>query len=264
MYSSLHDMTVAGRSMLASTLLSPAQTRRWLKPRSHTSSLTGSVGLPWEIQRGPVSATIPRVIDAYTKGGNLGDWGTLLVLLPDYNVGFNVLGAAIGGVTPTIFADIVSTYLLPALEQTAKDQTMAKYGGRYAAQGLNSSLELTTAEIVPGLNVGVNVASLLSNGTALVATLAGEQSAAQIYPSGLRSAAGNGTVKSSWNFIVSTAGPPTTRGFFTQACETWFSVNVLDYGNLPVDELVFYEDEKTGVVQKVEIPGLRVVMEKVA
>lgn len=70
MYSSLRDMTTAGRSMLASTLLTPAETRRWLKPRSHTSTLTESVGLPWEIERGPVSPNNSRIVDAYTKGGN--------------------------------------------------------------------------------------------------------------------------------------------------------------------------------------------------
>ena len=55
-----------------------------MKPVTHTSSLTSSVGAPWEIFR----MKIPRgVVDLYTKGGDIGVYSSLLVLVPDYDVG---------------------------------------------------------------------------------------------------------------------------------------------------------------------------------
>ena len=192
------------------------------------------------------------------------------MLLPDWEVGFTFLGAAVGGVAPGVFADIVGGFIMPALEDTARGQAGGKYGGVYEAMGdggLNSSLELTTEEIAPGLDVGVNVVKWVSNGTVLLGEVgAGSEVAAQIYPAGLRSEGnGNGTVRTAWNFVETVANGvgAGSRGFFTQECNSWEGVNSLDYGNLPVDEMVFEEDVATGKVLAVEIPGLRVRMGKV-
>ncbi|KAH7353176.1 beta-lactamase/transpeptidase-like protein [Pyrenochaeta sp. MPI-SDFR-AT-0127] len=48
-YPNARDLRALGLSILQSKLLSGAQARQWMKPHVHTSSLTGSVGAPWEI-----------------------------------------------------------------------------------------------------------------------------------------------------------------------------------------------------------------------
>jgi CubicO group peptidase (beta-lactamase class C family) len=69
MYSSPRDMVKLGQSILSNTQLSPAATRRWLKPWASTSVWQQVVGLAWEIARWPVKG---RVVDVYTKQGDLG------------------------------------------------------------------------------------------------------------------------------------------------------------------------------------------------
>jgi len=69
MYSSSRDMVKLGQSIITNTLLSPASTRRWLKPWAHTSVWQQAMGLAWEIARWPVDN---RIVDVYTKQGDLG------------------------------------------------------------------------------------------------------------------------------------------------------------------------------------------------
>jgi len=86
-YSSINDMRTPSKSVLNSTLISKAQTRRWLKPLSFTASINTSVGAPWGINRAPIEK--PTYL--YTKGGDIWLYSTLFALLPDYGVGFAVL-----------------------------------------------------------------------------------------------------------------------------------------------------------------------------
>ena len=94
-YSSPADISKLGRAILQSTLLSKAQTRRWMKPVSHTADIAISVGAPWEIHRVVVPST-KRVVDLYTKSGGIGAYTSKLILIPDFDVGFSILAASHG------------------------------------------------------------------------------------------------------------------------------------------------------------------------
>jgi hypothetical protein len=142
MYSSTNDLLVLGRAILKTTLLSPAQTRRWMKPVTHTSSITASVGAPWEIFRVP---TKRGVIDLYTKRGDLGVYAGIIVLCPDYDIGFTILSAAaresIADASVTVLADIITQTFLPAVEAAAKDNAASTFAGTYkATNAINSSI----------------------------------------------------------------------------------------------------------------------------
>lgn len=69
MYSSSRDLVKLGQSILNNTQLSPASTRRWLKPWAHTAVWQQAMGLAWEITRWPVD---DRIVDVYTKQGDFG------------------------------------------------------------------------------------------------------------------------------------------------------------------------------------------------
>ncbi|KAH7130307.1 beta-lactamase/transpeptidase-like protein, partial [Dendryphion nanum] len=101
-FSSTSDLSAIGRSILSSSLLHPNTTRAWLKPTSFTSSLIGAVGRPWEIFRASLDPENNRVVDLYTKGGNIGVYASLLALIPDFNVGFAVQAASLQGANPTV------------------------------------------------------------------------------------------------------------------------------------------------------------------
>lgn len=89
-YSSTKDMRPIGKAILSSTLLSPAQTRRWMKPQTFAANDAMLVGRPWEIYKAPLPE---RSVWMYTKGGDIGLYSAQIVLLSDYGIGFNFLGA---------------------------------------------------------------------------------------------------------------------------------------------------------------------------
>jgi hypothetical protein len=101
-------MSVIGCAILSSSLLLPNTTRAWIKPTLHTSSLFGAVRRPWEIYcavLGPAENN--RVVDLYTKNGNLGRYSCKFVLVPDYNVGFVVMMAGQSSKTSNKLSGII-------------------------------------------------------------------------------------------------------------------------------------------------------------
>lgn len=165
--STINDLARLGRGILNSTLLSPEDTRRWLKPFSHTAHLQYSVGRPWEIMRYTHPST-RKVTDLYTKVGDSGDYSSFLVLIPDYQAGFSILASSTSSARTTVvaeIADIVFNTILPALEAQAATEAESKLAGVYTSTGpVNSSLTLAfnnSASAAPGLHI----TSWISNGT---------------------------------------------------------------------------------------------------
>lgn len=72
--STTNDLAKFGTALLNATLLSPEATRRWMKPQSHTASLTASVGAAWEIHRW-IDPETEGVVELYTKSGDAGNYG---------------------------------------------------------------------------------------------------------------------------------------------------------------------------------------------
>ncbi len=91
-HQSVRDLSLVGRAILNSTLLPRNSTGAWLKPVSHTASLHGSLGFPWEIVRLDLPvvehSNQTRTVDLYTKAGGIGAYGALLALSPDHDLGF--------------------------------------------------------------------------------------------------------------------------------------------------------------------------------
>jgi hypothetical protein len=78
--------------MLSSSIISPATTRRWLKPVSLTSNFVNSQGRPWEIYSAVAEASSP-VTEIYTVIGSIGYYSYYIGLVPKYNIGFAMLAA---------------------------------------------------------------------------------------------------------------------------------------------------------------------------
>ncbi|KAL5587205.1 hypothetical protein FOVSG1_012341 [Fusarium oxysporum f. sp. vasinfectum] len=149
-YSSIADLRRIGQSILTYEMLSPSQTRRWMKPLSFTADPQVAVGAPWEIAR--VTSTTNRASWMYTKGGQLGMYSSLMALLPDWGVGLTVLAAGTGasGVVGMIPGAMVSK-LVPALEQAAKRQARQSYSGRYGDE--RNGMMVAVQDSLPGLGV---------------------------------------------------------------------------------------------------------------
>lgn len=256
MYMSLKDVTAAGISMLSSTLLPPAVTRRWMKPTAHTSNLVNAVGAPWEIFR-DITGPNNRIVDYYTKSGDIGTYSSIIALSPDYNVGFAILAAQDqGSPAVSVVADLIADALLPALEDVAKEQATAAYVGTYTSQdGKNNSLTLATDDMP-----GMAITSWTSNGTdemaGLSALLGLSQPILRLYPTNAQTSSSR-----AYRMIIQDAAQFMDTGVFSSACETWVTVDGTVYGAQGVDEFDFGIGSD-GKAMSVTLPAYRQTLVK--
>lgn len=152
MYSSSDNLVRLGRSILLNKQLSAPDTRRWMKPTSHTSSPFFSVGSPWEIWRTRSQITSGRVVDLYTKSGSVGQYNSQLILLLDYGVTLSVLGAgSSSGSVVTIATEMVLQSLIPMLEDITISEACGKLCGTYESSQPKMNSSVTIAADATGL-----------------------------------------------------------------------------------------------------------------
>ena len=283
-YSTINDMRRFGLSILNSTVLSPAQTRRWLKPHSFTPDTWMVVGAPWEIVPFPPNDRYPTRI--YAKSGGMGLYSAEMGLIPDYNVGFTVLAAGpLSSAVNAIGSDLISSTFMTAVKAAAREQTDRNYAGVYEDKASNSSLVLS---VVDGEEGGalLHIDNWTWEGedlTALFGLVVGINTTIlpldfHLYPTGLNSKGPEGTNVVSWrtsyNFasfdldalpndnstsddtdplssLTSILGP------FSLACPNWAAVDAISYGGISSDEVVFNVDSQTGEVLSAELRVLR-------
>ncbi|KAI8940804.1 hypothetical protein NX059_002067 [Plenodomus lindquistii] len=250
MYSTPNDLSAIGRAILSSSLLPRPTTRAWLKPTSFTSSLLGATGRPWEIFRAVTSTEHNRVIDLYTKSGNLPGYGANLVLIPDFEVGFVINMAGGRGTVAYPIASLIIDDLLPALDEAARVQADAAFAGTYTAtNGLNSTIGLTTRPGIPGLSIETWV----SNGTDLRSEYLQSPEWFQMYPTNIVSGDGTEVSWRSTSIVLPDTGSP------FDACPSWVVLDRPNYGVYGVDEFVFHVGDD-GVAVGIEPMALKVVL----
>ncbi|EEH11641.1 conserved hypothetical protein [Histoplasma capsulatum G186AR] len=259
-YSSASDLARVGQSILQSRLISETDTRRWLKPNSHTSSLLSSVGSPWEIYR----SSSPRLVDFYTKFGDLGSYGSAIALIPDYDVGFTVLAAGANpGRQRTLLADLIGSLLSATLEKEARIQAIEAFAGTYTSpyneNDMTTVVKISDEKDSPG--PGLAIDSFYLNGVSfedLVGAFIGEPRGTfpkvglRLQPTGLTARYANrsrGSVRARTSFRVIADIPEpgannnmTKEKIFSGPCKTWMLIDGLRYGGRSIDELVFELD----------------------
>ncbi|KAK5557381.1 hypothetical protein LTR46_004407 [Exophiala xenobiotica] len=196
LFSTTHDLAKFGIAILNSTLLPANATRKWMKPTSHTASLTYAVGAPWEIVRyihpDPRTARTAstasdsatgKVSDLYTKSGDSGYYSSNIVLIPEYGAGFTILSAStnesVRGPVTNLVLDYTTNAVLPALEAQAAQEAKRNFVGTYESEStststsstLNSSLTIAfNKSTVVGGNGGLSIFRWISNGTDVLAS----------------------------------------------------------------------------------------------
>ncbi|KAF2180351.1 beta-lactamase/transpeptidase-like protein [Zopfia rhizophila CBS 207.26] len=241
-------------SILQSKLLSPAQTRAWLKPHTFTSTLTQAVGAPWEIMRpANLNLTYPRPIDLYTKMGSVPTYAAHAVLIPEYDLAISIMAA--GSNSNEAVAKLIGMgveNLVPIADQLARQQAADKYVGTYVSTNLTNNASLTIAlDDGPGLaipewkNQGKDMLDTFSQ----IASVERENFGFRLYTMGLgdRWRVGFESVKNGASFA-------------DMGCDSWLLVDSYRYGKQPLDELEFRV--KGGKVEGVWAPGLRLYLKK--
>jgi len=226
MYSSSSDLTKIGRSILTSSLLSPAQTRRWMQPRSFTSSQSAAVGMPWEIFSVKTSPN-DRLVFLYTKQGDINGYSSVFVIIKDWNIGFNVLTAGNAATSNSLLiANLISDTIFQAAEDAAREESQTNFVGTYQAAdpNLNSSITVTMDASKPGLGVTrwiSNGTDMLSPAVELVGVAA---QSVRLYPSSLERDLGNGDMEVGFRGAFENLGfLETVGGSFGLHCATWVS-----------------------------------------
>ncbi|KAF9775492.1 hypothetical protein IL306_006409 [Fusarium sp. DS 682] len=270
-YSSTKDLLAFGSSILKHEFLDLAETNEWLKPVTFTAGRGEFIGAPWEIVRSNKLTSDERVVNVYTKGGDLGTYHSNFAMIPDYGIVISVLvgGPEIAGGLPMVFFSMITKALVPALEAVGKDQAKKNLAGTYTNEETNSTLILDVDNEGPGLSItkwivrGTDVSthwlhylSMLNPAVPKIA-LSG-----RLYPTDLT--AGN---KTEWRavFRIGTAnqiGMQEGLLFWEDAsCMTWAVVDRAAYEFLGLDELVFKSEE--GRAGEVELVGFKTTLKRV-
>ena len=246
LYASTGDLSTFARAVLKSSLLSPTQTREWLKPDTHTASLKYSVGKPWEIIRVNTVTTDHRVIDLYTSSGGLGLYGSLLVLVPDYDVALTVLVAGPSD-TENPANELASTIIkafLPVIEKIGKQQAATLYAGSYESLSSQSALQITVDD-GPGLHVN----QWVSNGQDFLQAykgFTGQQAGDvdfRLYPTGLKNAHAVSFRGILQVLPANDTASLQTDDLFSTDCSNWFEIDGFQYGFNAADDFLFNVDE---------------------
>ncbi|KAM5505799.1 hypothetical protein McaMca56_000447 [Microsporum canis] len=260
MLSTVTDLAIAGKSILSATLLSRAQTNRWLKPVTHTSNPANSVGYPWVIYSGGGYPNT-SMIDVYTALSSIGLYSSYIGLVPDFNVGFTVL-AVDSTTSPDLnpHVGVIGDALLPALTKIATLQASVNFGGVYSSPTQNSSISIS-ADSFPGLFID----TWISNGTDFRKTLAAlngikevDSVSIRLYPTHLISKRAS-TSRQAFRAVFQDKDEFADYG--TPTCVSWLSVDSVKYGGASLDQFIF-EVDSHGKALGVEIPASRIMLEK--
>jgi hypothetical protein len=270
-YMSTGDIVKAGQAMLQSTLLTPAQTRRWFKPLIQTGHQGNAVGAPWEITY--LESSNGRLNQYYTKQGDLGAYHSAIVLSPDYEIGWVVLaaGAPLAN-TPVIRETLMSafdTIVMPAVEKQAKLEAVTNFNGTYFDTATNSSVTLSVGE---GNGTGIGIVEVVSRGVQLVGpespfvALYGAGTGGRLYPSQLKTVSKKGSDRD--GTYTSRLGfravyfPASEEGTINDPClNGWASMGAPIYGQRTLDDWVFELGEE-GKADAVDFRLLRIKMQR--
>ncbi|KYK60625.1 hypothetical protein DCS_01763 [Drechmeria coniospora] len=257
-YSTLRDLARLGVGILNHTLLSAEETRRWMKPLSHTDRVWVSLGAPWEIMR-HVDTGSNIVTDVYCKAGNSLAYSSFFCLLPDYDVGFTVLSASTTKSRLRLtgmLADTILDNLVPGLLAQGAAEAKDRFAGTYTTKAMGSqvSLKISVNQTVgapPGLilsNFTYNGTDLLANGllpNRLVPTIADTK---------------NG--KFAFRLVRQEGFPLGAVGRFADwESLSWAEVGRRTYANADLDLFVFDVDKKGGATAVCPV-AFRVHMER--
>jgi hypothetical protein len=259
MYSSIHDLSLAGIAMLNSTLLPSAVTRRWLKPVAHTSNLRNAVGRPWIIFSGTPGSPINPRIEVFTNYGFIWQYSAYFGLTPDHNVGFAILAAdSTTAADLNAHADFIGDLMLPALEKAAITQAGKNYAGSYTHSSSDPSQVARMVIEKPDGMPGLSLTNLTRGDEDLRASLAKSLGvepsvlSVRLYPTNSKTRLSNGRTQMAFRAVFQDEDALVDGG--TPTCITWEGVDSANYDGKPRDLLVFTLDE-SGAAEAVALPG---------
>jgi hypothetical protein len=238
------------------------------------------VGAPWEIYRATNVTSDGRLIELYTKMGNIFGYNSLLVLIPDYDLVIDMMAAgpeSSGAALLAITTEVLQN-LLPTLEQAGKDETSRALAGTYVDTTTNSSITLSLDDENPGVAVTnwiVRGVWVMDASPDLDAAIASEDDVGaktntmlryRLYPSGLET-----DMQSAWRGVKTDGTPEqiaeqeSVFAWPMGSCWTWAQIDRDQYGLKSTDHFVFtFGEGLNGIKEAVtlELPAYRVTLQR--
>lgn len=183
------------------------------------------------------------MVDLYTKNGGIGLYGSLLILVPDYDVALTVLVA--GPANPeSQLASMIMEAFIPVIEKVGKEQAATLYAGSYESHSSDSVLNITV-DNGPGLHIN----QWTSNGKDILQAFKAFTKEVgnvdfRLYPTGLKNAH-EVSFRAIFHVLPvdETADSQTKNGgTFSDPCTSWFGVDGFQYGLNAVDDFLFHLD----------------------
>ncbi|RYP17573.1 hypothetical protein DL765_004428 [Monosporascus sp. GIB2] len=147
-------------------LVSPSAARRWLKPWAQTSSRGTLIGASWEVCRVSNLTKDERLIELYSKGGDVFTYHAHFTLIPEYDLVMmtRVTGPEVsGGAVQTATGEVLKA-LLPAIEPAGKGDAEVSYAETYVDKVTTSTLSLSLDD-----NPGSSQANWIVRGVDIIA-----------------------------------------------------------------------------------------------
>jgi hypothetical protein len=284
MFSNTVDLIAFLEAIQKHKLLPEGKTKEWLKPQTHTSIAHFSVGAPWEILRSSNITSDGRLVDIYTKTGDLGSYHAIIGIVPDYDISISVLtGGPEVSSAPFVHSAFLSGVLqaiLPAIEAAGRNEA-SRFEGTYSEESTNSTLVLTSDD-GPGIlikefqvrgfdvlnNYGkYNLATGLQGGI-------GEQPDelppvdGRLYPTQRRGRGADDTTETAWRAIFDKSTEEEREQLESQllwpeaSCTSWIMLDRSAYNYLSLADFAVVED-RTGGVKAVKNRAFNVTLTKV-
>jgi len=222
----------------------------WLKPLSFTSDLNSGWGGPWEILRTTKLSADGRAIEIFHKSGGLPGYYSIIMLIPEFNLGFTLLYA--GDWHPVqLFREDFLRIVGEEIEKVVRADAKKKYSGFYKADStIDSSLELAVDS-----GPGIKIVSWISNGTNFINsywTLKEPPPGSELRLIPTSTSRGEGTEV--WRAQISSKKPEVSDLLFDDFCMP--HLDFFTYFNRPADEFVLKSVD--GIVEMIELTGFRV------
>ncbi|KAL7893403.1 beta-lactamase/transpeptidase-like protein [Trichoderma sp. SZMC 28014] len=284
MFSSTSDLIAFAEGILNNRFLSPRRTREWMKPRSHTTSWGYSVGAPWEILRSDHLTADGRIVDLYTKSGDLGLYHSVFGLIPDFDISVVLLiaGAEVSENMPSeIFSAIVEE-LIPTVDEAGRAEaiSMEVLNGTYTDHSTNSTIMLTIDTennlamekfIVRGFDVLHNPDLYSLDGLSANLSSITEASYvnARLYPTNLVAQSSNGNTQRSWRAIYDTTTAAESLAedaklvWKNGSCQSWLELDRAAYDFKSIGDFIFSYG-KGGNLAKISAVAFNVTLTRAA
>ncbi|EUC46940.1 hypothetical protein COCMIDRAFT_91538 [Bipolaris oryzae ATCC 44560] len=233
----------------------------WINPVSPSRGLNSFYGIPWEIfHTDRILADSKRMVRFITKGGGLPGYTSVIMAVPEYDLGITILVAGPSSVLFTL-REVITVTLIRAAEKLAIRQLNERYAGTYAVvdSKLNSTVTLKAD------HRGLVVTRWISNGTNMydspvVRTFAPSQFYIQLSPT-LLYRDEERALGEEWRGMLAEERGEGTGGVWDDFCVENYETT--SYAGIPFNGVVFWDEREDGSFGTLELSAFRVNLTRV-